>query len=548
MAFKIAATDEFTERQERTLEGARILAERLCSAATSPTAGISVVTGGTDVHLVLVDLRDSELDGQQAEDRLHRIGITVNRNAVPFDPRPPMVSSGLRIGTPALATRGFGDEPNSPRSPTSSPRPSCAGTHRRASPSRNSAAASRSCADEVPAAHPLYPNLAPNGAAVMAEQLPEHPDFLWRNPDPKPSYDAVIVGGGGHGLATAYYLAKNHGMTNIAVLERGWLAGGNMARNTTIIRSNYLWDESAAIYEHSLKLWESLPEELEYDFLFSQRGVMNLAHTLRGRARKHAPGRAPTSSTASTPSGWTPEQVKELCPIINISDNIRYPVMGATYQPRAGIAKHDHVAWAFARKCDELGVDIIQNCEVTGFIKDGNRVVGVKTSRGTINTDKVGLCRRRAQLGPGRNGRLPAADPVPPAAGAGLRTARAGPPDRGDVQPRPRLRLPGAQGRAGHGRRASTPTTATASAASFHVIEQQMAAAVELFPIFARAHVLRTWGGIVDTTLDASPIVGTTPVENMFVNCGWGTGGFKGTPARRADLRPHHRHRRDRTR
>ena len=191
----------------------------------------------------------------------------------------------------------------------------------------------------------------------MADLLPEHPDFLWHNPDPKPSYDAVIVGGGGHGLATAYYLAKNHGMTNIAVLERGWLAGGNMARNTTIIRSNYLWDESAAMYEHSLKLWEGLPEELEYDFLFSQRGVMNLAHTLQDV--RESVRRVNANKLNGIDAEWiTPEQVKELCPIINTSDELRYPVMGATYQPRAGIAKHDHVAWAFARKCDQMGVDL----------------------------------------------------------------------------------------------------------------------------------------------------------------------------------------------
>src|SRR6185312_3160921 len=241
---------------------------------------------------------------------------------------------------------------------------------------------------EIPAVP--HPERRAERSRIMADLLPEHPDFLWRNPEPKSSYDAVIVGGGGHGLATAYYLAKNHGMRNIAVLERGWLAGGNMARNTTIIRSNYLWDESAGIYEHSLKLWEQLPEELEYDFLFSQRGVMNLAHTL-GDVRESM-RRVGANQLNGVDAEWiTPEQVKELCPIINIGGDIRYPVMGATYQPRAGIAKHDHVAWAFARKCDEMGVDIIQNCEVTGFLKDGDRVTGVETTRGRILTDKVGL-------------------------------------------------------------------------------------------------------------------------------------------------------------
>lgn len=224
----------------------------------------------------------------------------------------------------------------------------------------------------------------------MADLLPEHPDFLWRNPDPKSSYDVVIVGGGGHGLATAYYLAKNHGITNVAILERGWLGGGNMARNTTIIRSNYLWDESAGIYEHSLKLWEQLPEELEYDFLFSQRGVMNLAHTLQDV--RESVRRVNANKLNGVDAEWIgPDQVKELCPILNTSEDIRYPVMGATFQPRAGIAKHDHVAWAFARKADAMGVDIIQNCEVTGFVKDGDRVVAVETSRGRINAGKVAL-------------------------------------------------------------------------------------------------------------------------------------------------------------
>ena len=204
-----------------------------------------------------------------------------------------------------------------------------------------------------------------------------HPDRLWRNPEPKRSYEVVIIGGGGHGLATAYYLAKIHGITNVAVLERGWLAGGNMARNTTIIRSNYLRDESAAIYEHSLKLWEGLSEELDYDIHFSQRGLLSLVHN-RGdvrEARRHAFANQLNGIDAE----WlTPEEVKAFCPIVNISPDTRYPVMGATLQRRAGTAKHDYVAWAFARKADQMGVDLIQNCEVTGFDLDGDRVVGVR--------------------------------------------------------------------------------------------------------------------------------------------------------------------------
>src|ERR1700682_867973 len=224
----------------------------------------------------------------------------------------------------------------------------------------------------------------------MVETHP-HPDHLWRNTEPKRSYEVVIVGAGGHGLATAYYLAKNHGITDVAVLERGWLAGGNMARNTTVIRSNYLWDESAAIYEHSLKLWEHLSEELEYDILFSQRGVLGLAHSLgemrEGRRRVNA------NRLNGIDAEWlTPAEVKAFCPIVNISPDVRYPVMGGTLQHRGGIAKHDYVAWAFARKADAMGVDLIQNCEVTGFDLDLGRVRGVHTNRGLIAANKVALC------------------------------------------------------------------------------------------------------------------------------------------------------------
>jgi sarcosine oxidase subunit beta len=362
----------------------------------------------------------------------------------------------------------------------------------------------------------------------MAETLPDHHDFLWRNPEPKASYDVVIVGAGGHGLATAYYLAKNHGLTNIAVLERGWLAGGNMARNTAIIRSNYLWDESSAIFEYSLKLWEGLPEELEYDFLFSQRGVMNLAHTLQDV--RDSVRRVSANKLNGIDADWLDaKQVKELCPIINISDKLRYPVLGATFQPRGGIAKHDHVAWAFARKADELGVDLIQNCEVTGFVKDGNRVIGVKTNRGTIATEKVGLSAAGhssvlAKLAgfdlPIQSHPLQALvselhQPVHPTVVMSNHVhVYVSQAHKGEL-----VMGAGIDAYNGYGQRGG-----------FHVIEHQMAAAVELFPIFARAHLLRTWGGIVDVTLDATPIVGRTPVDNMFVNCGWGTGGFKATP------------------
>ncbi|GAV38037.1 sarcosine oxidase subunit beta family protein [Streptomyces acidiscabies] len=359
--------------------------------------------------------------------------------------------------------------------------------------------------------------------------LPEHPDFLWRNPDPKRSYDVVIVGGGGHGLATAHYLAVNHGITNVAVLEKGWLAGGNMARNTTIIRSNYLWDESAAIYEHALKLWERLPEELDYDFLFSQRGVLNLAHTLQDV--REGVRRVNANRLNGVDAEWLePDEVAEVCPIVNVSSNTRYPVLGATFQPRAGIAKHDHVAWALARSADAYGIDLIQGCEVTGFVKDGNRVVGVETNRGRILAGRVGLAAagHSSVLAELAGVRLPVqSHPLQALVSELHETVHptvvmsnhvhvyVSQAHKGEL-----VMGAGVDSYNGYGQRGS-----------FHVIEQQMAAAVELFPAFARAHVLRTWGGIVDVTPDASPIIGTTPVENLYVNCGWGTGGFKATPA-----------------
>jgi sarcosine oxidase subunit beta len=362
----------------------------------------------------------------------------------------------------------------------------------------------------------------------MAKPLPEHPAWLWRDPDPKPSYDAIVVGGGGHGLATAYYLAKNHGVTNIAVLEKGWLAGGNMARNTTIIRSNYLWDESAAIYEFSLKQWEQLPAELDYDFLFSQRGVLNLAHTLQDV--REATRRINANRLNRVDAEWLePDEVAKVCPIINVSPDVRYPVLGATFQPRAGIAKHDHVAWALARACDAMGVDLIQNCEVTGFVKDGNRVVGVETTRGRIAAGIVGLVAagHSSVLAEKAGFRLPVQshplqalvselyEPVHPTVVMSNHVhVYVSQAHKGEL-----VMGAGVDAYNGYGQRGS-----------FHVIEHQMAAALELFPIFGRAHLLRTWGGIVDVSPDASPIIGPTPVENLYVNCGWGTGGFKATP------------------
>jgi sarcosine oxidase subunit beta len=350
----------------------------------------------------------------------------------------------------------------------------------------------------------------------------------WRQPEPKAEYDAIIVGGGGHGLATAYYLAKEHKMTNIAVIERGWLGGGNTGRNTTIVRSNYLWDQSALLYEHALKLWEGLSQELNYNVMFSQRGVMNLAHNqhdLRELSR-----RVNANLLNGVDSEFlTAQQVKDFCPAIDLRGGGRYPVLGASLQRRGGTARHDAVAWGYARGADALGVDIIQNCPVEGFEIEGGRVVGVRTARGLIRAKKVGIVAagHSTVLATLAGFRLPlvslplqalVSEPVKPCVPCVVMSnavhAYISQSDKGEL-----VIGAGVDHYIGYGQRGSIA-----------VQEETLAAICELFPMFRRMRMLRNWGGIVDTCPDASPIISKTPVENLFINCGWGTGGFKATP------------------
>ncbi len=350
----------------------------------------------------------------------------------------------------------------------------------------------------------------------------------WRSPEPKPAYDVVIVGGGGHGLATAYYLAKEHGIANVAVLEKGWLGGGNTGRNTTVIRSNYLWDSSAALYEKSLQLFEGLSQELNFNVMLSQRGLVGLAHTqhdLREIARRVNAIRLNGIDSELL----TPAQIKELVPIINISPTVRYPVIGGSIQRRGGVARHDAVAWGLARGADMRGVDIIENCAVTGIRREGGRVTGLETTRGAIATGKVGIAvaGHSSVLAAMAGFRLPieshplqalVSEPIKPIIDtvvmSGTVHVYVSQSDRGEL-----VMGAGIDVFNSYAQRGSLP-----------VIESMLAAAVELFPIFSRLKMMRKWGGIVDVCPDASPIIGLTPVDGLYLNCGWGTGGFKSTP------------------
>ncbi|MFO0336397.1 MAG: sarcosine oxidase subunit beta family protein [Pseudomonadota bacterium] len=351
----------------------------------------------------------------------------------------------------------------------------------------------------------------------------------WEDRDPDPAYDVVVVGGGGHGLATAYYLARTHGITRVAVLEKGWIGGGNTGRNTTIIRSNYFHPQSAALYDLSVSLYETLALELNYNIMFSQRGMMEIAHNqpeLESMAR---------AANAMRINGVDIEvigrdEVLRREPLLDPSPRSRWPVYGALLQRRAGTARHDAVAWGDARAAAALGVHIVQDCEVRGFAIAGGRVVAVETSRGTVRAERLGLAvagnssvlARRAGFDlPLQSYTLQAmvSEPVKPCLNTVVLSTSTGSyvsqSDKGE------LVMGGNLDRA----------PSYAQRGSFRISQSVVSPLVELFPAFATLKLLRQWGGTVDTSPDNSPIIGPSPVAGLYLNCGWGTGGFKAIPA-----------------
>ncbi|MGA2776977.1 MAG: sarcosine oxidase subunit beta family protein [Steroidobacteraceae bacterium] len=350
----------------------------------------------------------------------------------------------------------------------------------------------------------------------------------WETREPKSKYDAIIIGGGGHGLAAAYYLAKNHRITSVAVLERGWIGGGNTGRNTTIVRSNYLYPESARLYDFSLKLYEGLAREFNFNIMLSQRGLVLLAHS------RHDLDAMSRWANAMQMNGieaeiLTREQVAALAPILDMSPDARLPILGGFTQRRGGTARHDAVAWGYARAASRLGVDIIQNCEVRAFLKQGERVVGVDTGRGEIRAERIGIAAagHSSVLAQLAGFRLPVtsyalqalvSEPIKPlldtvvlSPGTGAYVSQS---DKGEMVIGAMLDL----------------FPSYAQRGSFAVEQSILAGTLAMFPAFSRLRMLRQWAGIVDVVHDSSPIIGPTPVPGLYINCGWGTGGFKGIP------------------
>lgn len=351
----------------------------------------------------------------------------------------------------------------------------------------------------------------------------------WPESQPKAEYDVIIVGAGGHGLGAAYYLAREHGITNVAVIDKGWLGGGNTGRNTTIIRSNYLYDESARLFDHAVDLWENLSQELNYNVMYSRRGVLMLAHNVHDvqSFKRHIH----SNRLNGVDNRWlTTQECKDYCPPLNISPDARYPVMGGALQERAGTARHDAVAWGYARAAAARGVDIIQNCPVTAIRRnpDGS-VAGVDTAKGFIRAKKVAVSAagNTSVVMDSAGVRLPlesyplqalVSEPVkscfPCVVMSNAVHAYISQSDKGELV-------------IGSG---TDQYTSYSQRGGLPLIEHTIAAITEVFPIFNRMRMLRKWGGIVDVTPDRSAILGKTPVKGLYVNCGWGTGGFKATP------------------
>ena len=351
----------------------------------------------------------------------------------------------------------------------------------------------------------------------------------WRDPEPKANYDIVIIGGGGHGLATAYYLANVHGIRNIAVLEKGWIGGGNTGRNTTLVRSNYRQKPLHDFFEFGLKMWENLSDELNYNVMFSPRGALMLGHSDSDMTRLAERGDAMRVDSIDAEL-LSRDQVAKLEPLLDMSRSARFPIEGGLIQRRGGTARHDAVAWGYARGADRLGVDIIQKCEVTGFVRQGDAVVGVETTRGQIGAARTAICVA------GHSGHVAAMAglklPVESQTLQALVTEGVKPMINGVIMSQS-LHCYISQSDKGGIVMGGDPDNwpSYAQRGQPMVTEVAIAQAIALVPALSRLRMLRTWGGVTDMSFDGSPIIGTTPVPNLFLNGGWCYGGFKATPA-----------------